>query len=789
MDELDVTQKTRAAEERLGLLQMAETMSGVGHWRLEASGSVLWSPEVYRIHGVTPSDFNPSLNSALDFYHPDDRRLVSEHVERALGEGAPFSFELRLLRSDGEVRHVICKAACERDGRGVTAAVSGVFQDVTEHVRDVETVKRSERRYRLLAENMGDVITRIRLDGSSSYISPGIEPLLGFKPEEMRGRSAQAFVHKDDRPFVMAAFAQIAQGADRVTLQHRACHKDGRTVWVESQFKRVLKVTGAPPELVAVIRDISDRKAAEDAARESDARYRLLADNANDMIARMKPGGEILLVTPGCRQVLGFEAQELVGRRTVDLMHTDDLPGVGRYFATLQSLGPGGRLEPYRFRARHKSGHWVWLEGQPKMFFDTATGAPIEVQDVVRDISARKALEVQLDAARQEAEAATRVKSEFLSNISHELRTPLTSILGFSALLNDTPGLSDLARRSVDRITGSSEALLTIVNDVLDFSKLETGQVEIDAKPVDLQNLLSNAVALLEPQAQAKSLNLSFNGSGPMPKAVLLDVGRVRQVLLNLVGNAVKFTSTGSVRVEATYDGIAQRLRCEIVDQGIGIPADRIDRLFKRFSQVDASTTRSFGGTGLGLAICKGLVEAMGGEIGVYTPEGGGACFWFELPCPAARPAGVISDPHQDQAVSSLTGVRILLADDNPLNRELVRCLLAPCGVEVTEADGGLRAMSLADTEPFDLILLDVRMPDLDGPHVAHAIRSGGGPNDGVPILAFTAENLRGRIDPAWAGLFDDVIAKPIVLGDLVDKVSRWADPFGSFEDGVASHG
>lgn len=384
-----------------------------------------------------------------------------------------------------------------------------------------------------------------------------------------------------------------------------------------------------------------------------------------------------------------------------------------------------------------------------------------------RDVTARRTIELALEDAKAAAEAAAEVKSEFLANMSHELRTPLTSILGFSEMLGghvDPDGV-----RFVERVRTASQALLSIVNDVLDFSKLEAGQVEIERRACDPFQIINDAAELLAPQAGAKSVELQTLICPDVPELVMLDDARVRQIVLNLVGNAVKFTSAGSVSVIVSAPS-AGRLRCEVKDTGPGIPAERLDRLFQRFSQVDASTTRAFGGTGLGLAICKGLIEAMNGEVGVESRLGSGSTFWFELPAEwaADRPGSVSPDPSD----VSLEGARLLIVDDNPTNRELVRLYLTAFEVETTEAASGEEAVGLAASLPFDAILMDLRMPGMTGVEAAGLIRSGTGPNDTTPILAFTADAASIRIEDRMFADFDGVVAKPVVVSDLFNSLA-----------------
>jgi signal transduction histidine kinase/DNA-binding NarL/FixJ family response regulator len=391
------------------------------------------------------------------------------------------------------------------------------------------------------------------------------------------------------------------------------------------------------------------------------------------------------------------------------------------------------------------------------------------------DITELKRGESQLRLAQAEAQAAAAVKAEFLANMSHELRTPLTSIIGFTGLANEQADLSELTRNYVDRVGDASRALLCTVNDILDFSKLEAGQVTIQPQPVSLRSLTSAALGLFTPQAGAKDLNLTLDDqSGSDDVVIALDPDRIRQILLNLVGNAVKFTKTGGVTLRTRYDPGVATLTIDVIDTGEGIPPDKQDRLFKRFSQVDGSLTRVQGGSGLGLAICKGLVEAMGGQIGVESRVGEGSRFWFTVPAPAATlPKPSSADAGADP--TSVVGVRVLVADDHPTNRELARLVLTGVGAEITDAADGEEAARLASEWPFDVILMDLRMPKLDGIGALKRVRSRPGPNDATPILAFTADaDAENRDRLAGVG-FQGLVSKPIEPGALIAAVARAA--------------
>lgn len=648
----------------------------------------------------------------------------------------------------------------------------GVLQDVTEQRRLLEAMKRGRARYKLLADNVADVITRIRLDGSSGYISPAIESLLGYRPVEMLGRPADAFVHDLDRPLILSVFAEMAAGVDCRTVQLRAAHKDGHPVWVETTLKLIRDATGAPAEMIAVIRDISERKVLQAVLAENEERFRRLACNAPDMITESTIHGVLTYVSPASVTVTGYQPEELVGRPFRSLMPLEDAQPlramVEACFASRGALAPSS----VEFRAKHKDGRDLWLECKPTLAVDPVTGRFTRINDVVRDVTARKAMEAELRQARGEAEAAALVKAEFLANMSHELRTPLTSILGFVGLAGEQPELSDLSREYMARIADGSQALLSTVNDILDFSKLEAGQVPIHPQPVAVAKLARSALDLFAPQAGAKDLALTFDHEGLNEAlAVAVDPDRVRQILLNLVGNAVKFTASGGVTLRARYDRAAARLAVEVIDTGAGISSEGQSRLFKRFSQVDGTRTRGHRGAGLGLAICKGLVEAMGGVIGLDSLEGSGSRFWFEIPAPSALLPPTSAEVEITRP--AFEGVRVLVVDDHPANRGLARLFLAGIGAEVTEAEDGEGAVRLAAEWPFDVILMDVRMPGLDGPAAFLRIRGEPGPNDATPVLALTSDDDMTLAPGLLAMGFEDVVAKPLEPAVLIAAIAR----------------
>ena len=380
-------------------------------------------------------------------------------------------------------------------------------------------------------------------------------------------------------------------------------------------------------------------------------------------------------------------------------------------------------------------------------------------------------------AAQARALAASQAKSDFLATISHEIRTPLNSILGFASLVADDPTLSPENRRRLDLVGSAGRSLAEIVGDLLDFAKVEAGRLDLTLTPTSPAALLRDTVAIIAPEAAAKSLTVrtifEATGEGDVDTPLSLDETRLRQVLLNLLANALKFTAEGGVTVKLVAGPAVGALRFEVIDTGIGIAPDVQARLFQRFSQADSSTSRHYGGTGLGLAISKALVSRMGGEIGLESQLGQGARFWITLdaePCDApALAAGCCDTPD----AAPVRPARVLLVDDHPMNRELGKALLTLAGCETVTADDGVQALQAVQSGDFDLVLMDVHMPGMDGLTATRAIRALPGPVSAIPIVALSADVLPEQIARCRQAGMDDHVGKPIRREDLVAAVAR----------------
>jgi PAS domain S-box-containing protein len=452
-------------------------------------------------------------------------------------------------------------------------------------------------------------------------------------------------VHPEDREGRAAAWSQLRFGEPTMS-SWRIVRQDGGVRHVVKRGVPEFDANGLVCGAFGTVVDVTELAQAQEALAQSNAQLRLITQTVADIIVQTDLDDRITFISPSVEARLGYKPDEVLGSKWVSLLHCEDAPVWTAALEQLLKMDDKNGGDFIHCRAPAKDGREIWLALRPALVRDSTTGEPIGVVDIARDVTERNRMFGELKAAQAAAEKASAIKGEFLANMSHEIRTPLTSISGFTKLVESQGDLSEDTRRYVGHISAAASALVAIVNDVLDFSKLEAGEIRTEQRPTDVQAVMRDTVNLFSGRSQEKGLSLTLDYPLDAPALLMVDPDRLRQVLINLAGNGLKFTEQGGVRLVAAYDAASERLKIEVIDTGPGVPADRMSALFQRFSQIEGPATRKFGGTGLGLAISKGLVEAMGGEIGVSSQEGDGACFWFTIPAvPAQLPLKPISVP------------------------------------------------------------------------------------------------------------------------------------------------
>jgi PAS domain S-box-containing protein len=722
-------------------------------------------------------------SSFWDITHADDLARGRNIVDGLLARpGVPVQSEKRYLRPDGSVVWVVLATAAVADQDGRAAFIVSQVLDVTE-ARRAEAVRReAEERFRVAFQNSPIGMALVSPEGRWLRVNQSLCDMVGYSEAELLTKGFSDLTHPDDLgPHLLNHRRMLSGGTDSDRTDKRYIHASGRVVWVHLEKVLVRDPEGRPLYFVSQIQDITERREAEEALRESELQFRSLTEVAPDAIVVMDGEGRIVSWNHGATEMFGYQPEEVLGH-------------------------PVSMLMPKRFRSAHEAGlarlrgggkpsligSRVELVGQR----EDGTEFPIELSlatwqtrrgafysGIIRDMTGYKQAEQALAAARDEAMEASRLKSEFLATVSHEIRTPMNAIIGMSGLLLETE-LDAKQRNCAETVASSADALLTIINHILDFSKADAGKLELESAPFDVRALVDESLAVLSESARSKGLELTVVTDPSVPLVCLGDRGRLRQVLFNLLSNAVKFTEEGSVglRVGTTQAAQDWMLEFEITDTGIGIDPDQVAHLFEPFWQADASTTRRYGGTGLGLSICKQLVAMMGGYIGVEGLPGQGSRFWFAIPLQRVTEdttRGPATAKPADPTEARSSRGRVLVVEDNLANQEVARLMLDHLGYEAHVAGGGQEALEALSLEPFSAILMDCHLPGMDGYEVTARIRAAEAAGETsaarIPIIAMTGAAMPGDRERCLTAGMDGYLSKPVRIDELARKLDRWA--------------
>ncbi|WP_295426300.1 PAS domain S-box protein [uncultured Thiodictyon sp.] len=784
----------------------------------------------------------------MSITHPDDLSLDEGQMTRMnAGESAGFEMDKRYLRPDGAVVSVhLTVAPLTLRARGMRCHL-GLVEDITARKQAETELRQSEARLRSYFEQPLVGIAITSLDKGWLEINDRLCTILGYTRDELRRKTWTELTHPDDLTADVAEFERVLRGElDSYSLEKRFVRADGRVVPTDISVACIRGPDARPEYFVALIQDVTERRRAAEALRESEEKFRLAFDNANTGMCLVDLEGRLFQVNDKMTAIFGYAKAELEGMTVNDLAYPDDL-GLSRQFIDHAVHGTGDSAT-FEKRYRHRQGRLIYGAVASSLVRD-AQGQPRYFISQVQDITDRKHAERELAQARDAAETANRAKGEFLAHMSHEIRTPMNVVLGLAQVLNREP-LTPTQHDMVGRIQTAGQSLLVIINDILDLSKIEAEQLRLEPRPFVLGALLERIDTMMAPGARAKGLVLrvaaaptaltiipatgsaappcgaishtaaaspgvdrpgrtgvrrsqsadrqaSLAGAmikappavpGPSLGPLLGDALRLEQVLVNLIGNAVKFTERGEVTVSVytiQSDAASERLRFAVRDTGIGIPSEALDRLFTPFTQAEEGITRRFGGTGLGLAISKRLVALMGGEIGVASRVGEGSTFWFELSLARASAAdGVLAavaplgGAVSPAGAPRLAGAHFLLVDDSAMNRDLVERALALEGATATLAADGQQALQVLSSRPgaFDAVLMDVRMPVMDGLTATRLIRGELGLTD-LPVIALTAGVLAEEREAARAAGVNAFLPKPLDLEQLTAVLLNWVNP------------
>jgi PAS domain S-box-containing protein len=760
--------KLRESEERFRI--MADGVP-TAMWTTDGKGKIQFINRAYReFSGLSFEQVEGSRwQLAL---HPEDKAEYVAALQRAVRERAPFRSEVRARNADGEWRWFATCADPRFSGSGEFLGHVGLSLDITERKQTEQALRDSEEKFRQLADNVSEVFWMMPPAANEIlYISPAYEQVWGRSCESLyqNPMSWAEAIHPDDMEQAHLMFARQIQG-ELVDSEYRIRTPEGLEKWIRDRAFPIRDEGGQLIRVVGVAEDITERKRVEGELR----KIASVVEASTDFIGFASPDGEVQYVNQAGRRMVGLDDEVSVdGMSMIDFVlekERADFAG-----SILPVILRDGRWEGETGMKHLRTGARIPMWQSIFVLTDRQTNRRTGMATICRDLTERKREEDELRAAKQAAEAATLAKSEFLANMSHEIRTPMNGVIGMTGLLLDTE-LTEDQRLYAEIVRSSGESLLGIINNVLDFSKIEAGKLELEKADFDLQILLDDFAATLAVLASGKGLELFCSIDHAVPVQLRGDTGRLLQILNNLVGNAIKFTDKGDVVVSVSLleqSGTECLLRFSVRDTGIGIPGDKIGKLFAGFSQVDASTTRKYGGTGLGLAISKQLAVLMGGSIGVESEEGTGSEFWFTVRM-FREPLGVQTTGRQP---AGLLGVHTLIVDDNVTSRHVLSALMTKWGMRPEEAADGPSALqalhrALEENDPFRVAVIDKHMPGTDGEALGQMIKSDQRVADARLILLTT---LGATVD-AWhseAIGFTGHARKPIQQRELLDVLSK----------------
>ncbi len=706
-----------------------------------------------------------------DFMPPRFSSDFQLYIDR-LNKEQRVSGLLTLTCADGR-RAALAYRNFRFEVRGEDPVVIGHAVEITERI----TAERMNRRVEAMLQETPDSFALVDPYGRPLLMNRAGRAMLGLQPDDplpqfdVREPEGNDAVRPTGRPLGIAAQSGVWQGETTIVSA------DGRRtdVWQSILLNR--NARGVPDFYAVISRDLTEQRRAEEAIRQGQRRLEAVVRSLKEVVFETDAAGLWTYLNPAWTEITGFAVSESLGVPFFEFLHPDDVDlNRERFEPLIQRKKEYCRHE---IRYRTADGGFRWIEVHARLVLSD-TNEILGTTGTLRDVTEQRALAAELVDAREEALTASRLKSEFLANMSHEIRTPINGVLGLTTLLLDTE-LSAEQRDFAEGVTQSAEALLGIINDVLDLSKIEAGRLDIELLPFDITRLLAQVHETVGVKARLKQLEFQIVRAPDLPAVVIGDAGRLRQVLLNLADNAVKFTNNGAVTVEAARhfeaDG-AERLRFTVRDSGMGIPPDKIRAVFEKFSQADSTTARRFGGTGLGLAICQQLVSLMGGSISVSSTLGQGSTFSFDVPL---RPWS--EAPRDQSSDAGATAARrpadvpkyVLLVEDNAINQKVATRFLAKEGCIVDVAEDGMVALKRVVENHYDAIFMDCQMPGMDGYETTKQIRVLQG-YEQVPIIGVTAHAMVGDREKCLAAGMTDYLAKPLHPDDVHAALLRAVD-------------
>ena len=760
--------------------------------------------------------------------HPEDigQLVLRAGFAAAIREGS-WSSETIVLHSDGRETRASQLVLAHRSSQGEVEYLSIIAHDITALKRTEEALRRNEQHLELALAAAEVSTWELEVETDSMRWSSGAARLLGLREGSLpKDREAYfQITHEEDREGLREAFDEALGTENPFRLEHRLETSDGSERWLRNEGRAFFDIEGRPVRMAGTLADTTDRRRSEEALRyriELDQLVSSISATMNSTpIARIDRGIHTVLARLGrflgadrgqlfqyssdglressthewCARGVASKRKELQDIESaqfpwfhehihrpapVEIRALEDLPQeADRELATYQEEGICSLVAVPMVALESPIGYLSFVTLETTWDFTSDQVSVLKIVGEIISAALERRRSATLEQAMEAAEAANEAKGSFLAHMSHEIRTPMNAIIGMADLLLES-GLTEDQHKHGQILKNSAEGLLRLVDDILDFSKAEADKLSLEATDFHLKGVVRNAVEPLIPRATAKGVDFHLEVTDAFPARLRGDSQRLRQILINLVGNAIKFTNDGrvSVRVEQTrFDDTGVRLRFSVDDTGIGIPEEARANLFDAFTQADASTSRHFGGSGLGLAICHKLVNLMGGTIDFDSQPGRGSTFWFTLDFPPAL--SIFSSPAETDQESSEAprdpaGYRLLLAEDNEVNQLVALSQLETLGYRVDAVSNGLEVLQALEATAYDLVLMDCQMPTLDGYEATRRVRAAEAPWSTIPIVAVTAHAMSGDREKCLAAGMNDYISKPFQRETLIDVLESW---------------
>ncbi len=729
-----------------------------------------WNAGAEAILGYSNKD---AIGKHVSMLVPSERLARLEQLTGRVLRGETASeYEGLCLRQDGTIIDVSVTAYPIRTTFGETKAISVILRDISRRKRAEQELHESEDRFRIMADGCPALMWVTDPEGEVQFINREYNTFCGLSLDQVASRRWELIIHPEDVSGYVQAFYRAVKEHAPFKAEARVRRADGEWRWLGSNAEPRFSLSGDFLGHVGISPDITERKLAQDALQNSEEKFRQLAENIREVFWMMPPAAnEMLYVSPAYEQVWGRTRESLYKSPMswADAIHPEDLERAHQLFARQTQ----GEIVNSEYRIRTPEGIEKWIRDRAFPIRDLG-GRLIRVVGIAEEITERKRYEEELIFAREAADIANRAKSDFMANMSHEIRTPMNGIIGMTELTLETE-LDPTQREYLNAVKYSAESLMTVINDILDFSKIEVGKLSLETLDFNLHDCLGQAMKALSVGADEKNLELACSIATDLTEVVVGDRVRLGQVIINLVGNAIKFTDRGEVVLRARHEGQdtdTLTLHFEVSDTGIGIPLEKQKLIFEAFTQADTSTTRKYGGTGLGLTIAKRLINMMGGQIWVESDLGKGSTFHFTAKF--GKTAQAFSSPISRNP-ATLENMRVLIVDDNGTNRRILEKTVENWRMRTATANGAQAALALllrakSTGQPFELLIVDCHMPEVDGFMLVEQVRNTTG-FEKLTTIMLTSGGHRGDGQRCKELGIAAYLIKPVVQSELLEAV------------------